>query len=350
LDPGLRQDIETRFGHDFSGVRLHADADAEQSATDVNAQAYTMGHDIVFGAGRFKPETQEGQRLLAHELTHVIQQSGATAAGPTGNTAPGIAPRAPGAIQRTVEMRDVGRGDQSGFARLPELIARLNAISQGLTFSMVGGELRAAARVGGALSNFDQQMVGFIGLRDVIPLRLTNRHGLIGTPAAGYHDQVEVDQFASGYVDIDDLLASSDLGLQTLLVHFLRERSATSRYAHRIGTNFTNREFDRGHALGIEAEAELLRDFFGDPTIHIVNDSPNATFLRIFRNSRLDLIRTRETYGRGAERGVNAASIDVRTRDGRTLTADQYRAILEAERAARARANEPGVGQGLIPP
>jgi hypothetical protein len=58
-------------------VRLHTDAAAEQSARDVNASAYTVGHDIVFAAGRFAPATQQGRRLLAHELTHVVQQSGA---------------------------------------------------------------------------------------------------------------------------------------------------------------------------------------------------------------------------------------------------------------------------------
>ncbi len=74
LEAGLRQNMEHRFGHDFSRVRVHSGAVAEQSAWDVNANAYTVGHDIVFGAGRYKPSTPEGQRLLAHELVHVIQQ------------------------------------------------------------------------------------------------------------------------------------------------------------------------------------------------------------------------------------------------------------------------------------
>ena len=77
LEPALRQDMEQRFGHDFSRVRVHSGAAAEQSARDVNAHAYTVGHDIVFGAGRFAPGTHEGRRLIAHELTHVVQQSGA---------------------------------------------------------------------------------------------------------------------------------------------------------------------------------------------------------------------------------------------------------------------------------
>jgi hypothetical protein len=79
LEPALRQDMEERFGHDFSRVRVHTDRAAEQSARDLNANAYTVGHDVVFGAGRFAPMTHEGRHLLAHELTHVVQQSGASA-------------------------------------------------------------------------------------------------------------------------------------------------------------------------------------------------------------------------------------------------------------------------------
>ena len=66
--------MEQRFGYDFSRVRVHSGAAAEQSARDVNAHAYTVGHNIVFGAGGFAPGTHEGRRLMAHELTHMIQQ------------------------------------------------------------------------------------------------------------------------------------------------------------------------------------------------------------------------------------------------------------------------------------
>ena len=75
LDPATRAFMEPRFGTDFSQVRVHTDAAAQQSARDVKAIAYTAGQNIVFGTGRFAPESQEGRRLLAHELTHVVQQS-----------------------------------------------------------------------------------------------------------------------------------------------------------------------------------------------------------------------------------------------------------------------------------
>jgi outer membrane protein OmpA-like peptidoglycan-associated protein len=74
LEPALRNDMEQRFGYDFSQVRVHSNTNAEQSARNVNAHAYTVGRDIVFGTGRFAPEMHEGRLLIAHELTHVIQQ------------------------------------------------------------------------------------------------------------------------------------------------------------------------------------------------------------------------------------------------------------------------------------
>ncbi len=74
LDPATRSFMEPRFGHDFSCVRVHTDGRAAASARDVSANAYTVGRNVVFGAGRFAPETHEGRRLIAHELTHVVQQ------------------------------------------------------------------------------------------------------------------------------------------------------------------------------------------------------------------------------------------------------------------------------------
>ena len=74
LDPALMQDMGQRFGHDFSRVRVHTDAAAERSAQEVNANAYTVGNDIVFGKGRFSPGKHEGRKLIAHELAHTVQQ------------------------------------------------------------------------------------------------------------------------------------------------------------------------------------------------------------------------------------------------------------------------------------
>lgn len=74
--PGdLRGDFEGRFGHDFSRVRIHTGAQAARAASELSARAFTIGTDVAFGTGEFQPDTTAGRRLLAHELTHVIQQS-----------------------------------------------------------------------------------------------------------------------------------------------------------------------------------------------------------------------------------------------------------------------------------
>jgi hypothetical protein len=75
LDMGTRARMTQRFGYDFGRVRVHTDARANESAQAVNAHAYTVGRHIVFASGRYDPSTIAGQKLLAHELTHVIQQS-----------------------------------------------------------------------------------------------------------------------------------------------------------------------------------------------------------------------------------------------------------------------------------
>ena len=74
LDPAVRTLMEPRLGFDFSRVRVHTDGRAAESAEAVHALAYTVGEDVVFGAGRYSPETAAGRKLLAHELAHVVQQ------------------------------------------------------------------------------------------------------------------------------------------------------------------------------------------------------------------------------------------------------------------------------------
>jgi hypothetical protein len=339
--------MEKRIGFDFSKVRVHTDSLAAQSARGLQARAYTVGQDVVFGAGEYDPRSAAGRSLLAHELTHVVQQGGAERHAPAM-----YAGRAASIVQRKISMRDVGRGEQSGFARVQELIDRINAMSTGLTFAMDGGELKYTVREDGTLSNFDTQMQGFIDQAAVIPLRFTNRHGLLGSRATGFNDRVAVDDWSSGYVDIDDLLASNDLGLQNALVHFLRERTATGNYAHRIGDLDTDpdteagrghqAELDRAHAQGIQAELAVLRDFFSDPTIRLIDHDSGGDVFRVYRNSRRDTIRTRVRTGRGANAGVDAVIVEVVTRDGHVHTPEEYKEIL----AVAAAAQNAGAGAG----
>jgi uncharacterized protein DUF4157 len=74
LDRVTREHVESRFGHDFSRVRVHTNSSAGDAAAGIHARAFTVNHDIVFGVGEYAPHTGSGLRLLAHELTHVVQQ------------------------------------------------------------------------------------------------------------------------------------------------------------------------------------------------------------------------------------------------------------------------------------
>lgn len=80
LEPAVREPMEAAFGADFSRVRVHLDGRAARSARAVHALAYTVGREVVFGAGQYRPQTESGRELLAHELTHVVQQGGVSPA------------------------------------------------------------------------------------------------------------------------------------------------------------------------------------------------------------------------------------------------------------------------------
>jgi hypothetical protein len=246
------------------------------------------------------------------------------------------------AVARQIEMRDAGRGEASGLPRLPELVERLTAISQSLTFRMEGAQLACEQSPNIEADEFDRQMVALCGGPELIPLRLTTRENRMEDEQGRFTEQISGDNWQHGYVDVDDLLASDDLGLKLQLVHFLTERSVTRNYARRMGiddrtdpAHLTEAEFNRGHAQGSAAEVRVLQDFFGDPTIRLIRDVDAATF-RVFRNARGDEIREIEHQGTGAQRGVQSDTVEVVTRDGVRHTPDEYKAILDAARAAPA--------------
>ncbi len=123
LGAGTRAFMEPRFGYDFSHVRVHTDARAAESSRAVNALAYTVGRDVVFSAGQYVPETVEGKRLIAHELTHTVQQSAG--------------------MQRVVDRREIS---DPGDAAEQEAEASANAILQGRSFIPMLGEAMHLAR------------------------------------------------------------------------------------------------------------------------------------------------------------------------------------------------------------
>jgi hypothetical protein len=123
LDVGIRREMEGALGADFSNVRLHTDAKATESARAVNANAYTVGNDVVIRNDRWSPESSEGKKTIAHELTHVIQQQSGPVSGR--ETGTGIRLSDPSdAFEQAAERRadavvsgaGVGQGPSAGAA------------------------------------------------------------------------------------------------------------------------------------------------------------------------------------------------------------------------------------------
>ena len=120
-----RSFFESRMGQDFSGVRVHTDNNASESAKDINARAYTRSSDIVFGSGEYQPGTDGGKKLLAHELTHVVQQSKATS-----NTT----------VQRElVRGADLGEGNRSFVSNATTVQGAFSDVSQYLSARNLAG-------------------------------------------------------------------------------------------------------------------------------------------------------------------------------------------------------------------
>jgi Domain of unknown function (DUF4157)/D-alanyl-D-alanine carboxypeptidase/Zinc carboxypeptidase len=136
LDEQTRAFFEPRFGHDFGQVRVHTDSRAAASARSVNAVAYTVGHDLVFGAGHFAPDTKAGQKLLAHELTHVVQQNKGVAA----------------AVQRKLEVGPANDSLEREADRFAETIANGRGLASDLPDDVSTGKsnLRVQRQTGTA--------------------------------------------------------------------------------------------------------------------------------------------------------------------------------------------------------
>ncbi|HYH79034.1 MAG TPA: DUF4157 domain-containing protein [Longimicrobium sp.] len=124
LDAGTRAAMEPRFGHSFADVRVHVDGRAADSAAAVGAHAYAVGRDVVFGAGRYAPSSADGRRLIAHELAHVVQQSGsaATAIQPSLQVGPSDAPEE---REAHAAADAVAAGRPASLAAAPARLARM---------------------------------------------------------------------------------------------------------------------------------------------------------------------------------------------------------------------------------
>ncbi|MFZ1218546.1 MAG: DUF4157 domain-containing protein, partial [Chthoniobacterales bacterium] len=106
LDRATRAFMETRFAQNFAHVRVHTDDGASRSARNLGALAYTAGSDVVFAGGNYAPGSETGRSLLAHELVHVVQQSGGQTFPEPGTSPPKISPAPAGLISRKASPQD----------------------------------------------------------------------------------------------------------------------------------------------------------------------------------------------------------------------------------------------------
>jgi Domain of unknown function (DUF4157) len=197
LDVDTKGFMESRMGQDFSQVRVHTDARAAESASAIQAKAYTSGRNVVFGAGEYQPGSDYGKRLLAHELVHVVQQGH--------NTAPGIVSRFSDTGHHVVEEYGLRQGglDQAAVAAIkaadtPDRRAMMRE-RYNLTDSQIS--LIQASNLSGALRMTEEQIEGVHQgntERDYsqMPGRLANL-ALLGRfqHFGGYHAEDHFDNF-----------------------------------------------------------------------------------------------------------------------------------------------------------
>ncbi len=130
MDKTTRSEMEKGFGADFSNVNIHTDANAQETSQELGAQAFTTGNDIYFNEGKYNPNSKEGKHLLAHELTHTIQQNGTVEKKVQKNPN-----STPSLIDRMKELKEIALNDSSKFTdKLKvEFISGLNKIFSGMT-------------------------------------------------------------------------------------------------------------------------------------------------------------------------------------------------------------------------
>ena len=210
LPEAVRQDMESRFGADFSAVRIHRDARAAQASSALNAAAFTVGQQIHFGAGQFNPGSSEGRELIAHELTHTIQQ--------------GAAPQAQGQIQRSpapqvversaTAVQRLGLGDALNYFaehanfipgfRMFTLVLGVNPINMRAVDRSPGNLLRAVVELmpGGALIT---RALDSYGIIDRVAGWVQQQMNSLGLVASSIRQAVDRFLDSLSWTDIFDL-------------------------------------------------------------------------------------------------------------------------------------------------
>lgn len=201
LDDKTRAAAEPRFGRDFRHVRVHSGPEADQSAQAIHASAYTVGNEIVFGSGRYQPDSVAGRKLLAHELTHVVQQEGAASSGPIQLVSP------TSTLEVQAERMEQEQPFETGQTR-PHLTATAGRTVQrsflGGILGAIGGAIAgvvAGALVGGPLGAVVGGIAGLVG-GAVVGDRLTTRRRSLSGPETEYAKDIFRDTVDYGEIEI----------------------------------------------------------------------------------------------------------------------------------------------------
>jgi outer membrane protein OmpA-like peptidoglycan-associated protein len=259
LEQETRGYFERRFGHDFSRVRVHAGSAAASSANSAAAMAYTVGHEITFGAGKYNPKSQSGRRLLAHELAHVVQQE---------NPSRGSAAENQQEFEADDASRQAIRGERANVA----LAAPVSMQRQGLPGTAPRGDLTES----------------------VSPLMAA----AIGS--------VTLDGFATGKADVSGAnqarLANTAETIVKLLAKYPASKIRVIGYTDAVGQEQNNQVLGQARADSVQAALQAL----GIPEVAIQTESRGADDLLVKtikpepRNRRVQVFFEPSTLLRGA--------------------------------------------------
>jgi hypothetical protein len=253
LPDAVRRDMEARLGHDFRATRVHDDDQAQESAREISARAYTVGRHIVFGPGQYQIGTTEGRQLLAHELVHVIQQTGSQ----TANLGAGLS-------GITVSGPAVQRAPEDSWGTFGDV-----ALESALAITMIPSPLRtaAAASVRGFTAELSHQ---FSGNKDAIAGRLNelrhvdNLKSLFG----GYYGGL-LSGIVSPLTGLFDMLVFADR-LRVLVNHMVAD--AANRFAELINAGRELVEAVGGIAAKVKEELSKLIAHPIDMIVSLVTD------------------------------------------------------------------------------
>jgi hypothetical protein len=292
LDDQTRRFFESRFGSGFRAVRVHADADAAASAGHLGARAYTTGADVVFGRGEYQPGTWEGRWLLAHELAHVVQQSGGQRRHHA-RTAP-LSPASAEAVQGKL----VATGDT---AAMTALVNGILAVQLEVVVSADGTVSLRSTKIQGPPTREAQALADV--LRTLISDAKTTTVAFVhGATSADAGDQkVMIGSYALARIDLDDLAKlGSGEGI-----------SDASALAHELVEQFrrqvSGEDYPTAHAAGAAEEEVVTGAVRGQSTrrdidahsyeIEIAYHYPDRTVwvTRVVRDQNIVAVRRRTT-------------------------------------------------------